>query len=115
MIAIKKSQQPSPDFFDAVLQPPPLEEDYELDFSACDAELFGPQKHTSSSSLSDSGYVSVPLCSCKESCRCLTSLPGLEHRDVDGDVDISDPSFAGLVHDLEAQAEGDQWQNWLEN
>lgn len=112
MIAVEKDQQPSSDFFDAVLQPPPpQEEDYVLEFSASDTELFGPYKHTPSGNLSDSGYVSVPRCSCRELCRCLTSMLGFENRD----VDISEPSFVDLTQDLEAQAHGVQWQNWLEN
>jgi hypothetical protein len=112
IIAVETGQQPSSEFFDAVLQrPPPQEEDYVLDFSASDAELFGPYKHTPSGNLSDSGYASLPRCSCKELCRCLTSMIGFENQD----VDISEPSFTDLTQDLEAQAHGVQWQNWLEN
>jgi hypothetical protein len=112
MIAVATDQQPSSDFFDAVLQPPPpQEEDYVLDFSASDAELFSPYKHTPSGNLSDSGYASVPHCSCKELCRCLTSMISFENRD----VDISEPSVVDLTQDLEAQAQGVPWQNWLEN
>jgi hypothetical protein len=112
MIAVDKDQQPSSDFFDAVLQPPPpQEEDYVLDFSASDAELFGPHKHTPSSNLSDSGYVSVRRCSCKELCKCLTSMIGFENRD----SDISELCSVDLTQDLEAQAHGVEWQYWLEN
>jgi len=111
-IATETDQQPSSDFFDAVLQPPPpQEEDYVLDFSASNTELSDPYEHTPSGNLSDSGYVSVPRCSCKELCSCHTSMIDFGNQD----VDISEPSFFDLTQDLEAQAHGVQWQNWLEN
>ena len=59
----------------------------------------------SSGNLLDSGYLSVPRCSCKELWRCLTSMIGFENRD----VDISEPSFVDLAQDPEAQAHGVQW------
>jgi hypothetical protein len=82
MVPIEKDQQPSPDVFDAVLQPlPHQEEDYVLDFSASE-ELFGAHQHALSSELSDSGYVSVSRCTCKELCACFTSMVGFEHQDM---------------------------------
>jgi hypothetical protein len=111
IVPIEKDQQPSPDFFDAVLQPHPhQEEDYVLDFSASE-ELFGVHQHTLSSDLSDSGYVNVSRCTCKERCACFTSMVGFENQD----EFISDPSFASPTPDLEAQNKGVQWQNWLES
>ncbi|KAE9374964.1 hypothetical protein N431DRAFT_406034 [Stipitochalara longipes BDJ] len=112
MVAAETHQQPSSDFFDAVLQPPPpQEQDFVLNFSASDAELFGPNQHTPSGNLSDSGYASVSHCSCKEPCRCFTSMIGFENRD----IDISGPSFVNLTQGMDMDAQGVQWQNWLEN
>lgn len=111
-IAIEKDQQSSSDFFDAVPQSlPPQEEDYFLDFSASDAELFDSHKSTPSDTISDSEYVSVlPRCNCKELCSCLTTTVGFGT----GDVGICESSFVNLTRNLEGQAYSVQWQNWLE-
>lgn len=110
--ATSKDQQPSFDFFDAILQPPPIqEEDYVLDFSAVDEGLFDNRQRTLSSNPSDSGYVSVPHCSCEGLCRCLASVIGFENQD----VEAGKSSFVGLASDLEVQAQDLQWQKWLDN
>jgi len=102
MVPIEKDQQPSPDFFNAVLQPLPHQgEDYVLDCSASE-ELFGAHQHTLSSDLSDCGYVSVSRFTCKELCACFTSMVGFENQD----MYIRDPSFADPTPDLEAQHKG---------
>ena len=112
MAPLELDQQPSSDFFDAVLQPPPpQEDDYVLGFSTSDAGQFGGQNYTQSSSLSDSGYVSVPRCSCDGLCRCPISRNGFVNRD----VDIRAPTFSDPVQGLEEQANDFLWRNWLEN
>lgn len=112
MAPVELDQQPSSDFFDAVLQhPPPQEDDYVLGFSTSDAGQFGGQNYTQSSSLSDSGYASVSLCSCDGLCSCPISRNGFDNRD----VDIRAPSFSDPAQDLEVQADDDLWRNWLEN
>jgi hypothetical protein len=112
MVPLELDQQPSSDFFDAVLQPPPPQgDDFVLGFSTSDARQFGGQNYTQSSSLSDSGYVSVPRCSCDGLCRCPISRNGFDNRDIDTRV----PSSSDSAQDLEVQADDDLWRNWLEN
>jgi hypothetical protein len=111
MAPLELDKQPSSDFFDAVLQPPPpQEDDYVLGFSTSDAGRFGGQNHTQSSSLSDSGYVSVPRYSCDGTCSCPISRNSFDNRD----VDIGVLSFSDPAQDLEVQGDDVLWRYWLE-
>lgn len=75
---VEQDQHPPSDFFGAVLQPPPpQDQDYfDLRFSSLDEELFGFFTQTSSKSFSESGYASGLLCNCKEPCTCLGGMGG---------------------------------------
>ena len=111
----EKEQESSSDFFDAVLRPPPpQEDDYFLKLSAADAQLLSSNIHTLSSSFSDSGYVSVPQCSCIEICTCLTSM--IEFDDLEGGTaELSSVDHPPLLEEQNGGIQGVEWQDWIEN
>jgi len=114
-MASEKAKEPSADFFDSVLRPPPpQEEDYFVNLSAADIHLLSSHNHALSSSFSDSGYVSVQRCDCKEPCRCLTSMIDLD----DSEAGIGEPSSVDhSQYPVESTGgfEGVEWQDWTEN